>query len=97
MKDLKVFIYKILNKKPGRRFLFSYIKINRKIRHNLILKILCSIFGAVFLLLGILMLFLPGPGLLLILLGIVLLCVSSIKIAYFVDRLEHNINRYFKS
>lgn len=93
MKDLKILIYKILNKRPGRRFLYSYIKINRKIRHNLFLKILFSIVGALFILLGFLMLFLPGPGILFMLFGIILLCVSSRKVAYFVDRLEHNIRK----
>jgi hypothetical protein len=96
MNELKLFVYKILHKKPGRRFLFSYSRINRYIRHNLLLKILFSLFGIIFLMLGFLMLFLPGPGLLFMLLGIVMLCVSSRQIAYYVDRLEHNINLYFK-
>lgn len=91
---LKKFIYKVFSKKPGRRFLYASSKINHYICHNLILKIVITILGVIFLGLGFLMLFLPGPGLLFILLGVISVAVSSRKVAYAIDKLEQKINFY---
>jgi hypothetical protein len=79
---------KILDKKAGKRFSFAYTKINRYINNNFLVKIIFFALGICFICLGFLLLFMPGPGLLFILAGSTLLCVSSKKIALLLDKLE---------
>ena len=95
MNKLKKTIYTIFNKKPGRRFLFAYRATNRYISDSPILKLITLLFGIVILLAGLVFLIIPGPGIIFILLGSVLLCMVSRRIATGLDKLEKNINSYF--
>lgn len=87
-KIVKKLLLEILSKKSGRRFFFAYLKINRLINRNLMVKILFFVTGLVFFLLGVVMLFMPGPGVLFLIVGGLLLCVVSKKIARFFDIVE---------
>lgn len=87
-------IVKFIKHTPGKRFQHYYQLINRKINHNIYLKVLFSIIGSIFFLLGVIMLFTPGPGLLFILLGILLLCLISHRLSIFFDRQEEKIARW---
>lgn len=91
MKKFSDLLIKAFQKKPGRRFLYSYIKINHLISENLLVKIIFSIIGIFVTIIGIALLFLPGPGILFLLLGALLLSVSSRKVAFSLDKLEHKI------
>ena len=82
---------KIATKKAGQSFLYAYSKINDYINNNIFIKIILFIVGLCLILIGIMLLFIPGPGLLLLLIGSLLLCVSSKKIAIFLDKLENRL------
>jgi hypothetical protein len=88
MKHFKQIFKDIAAKKSGRRFFYAYLKLNQFIEHSLIFKILLIFFGILFLLLGLVMLITPGPGLLFLLIGGVLLCAISKRVAKFIDGLE---------
>lgn len=86
--QLTYILTNILNKKPGRRFIFAYSKLNKYISGNLFVRIVVFLLGLLLTSVGLVMLFLPGPGLLFILIGIILLCTGSRRIAGLLDKLE---------
>ena len=93
---LKKHVIRFLHYAPGKRFEHYYFLINRRINHNIYFKIIFTVMGILFLLVGFVLLFMPGPGLLFILLGAVLLCLSSRRIAAYLDRLEEKIRLWKK-
>lgn len=84
-------IARVLDKKPGQRFLYAYTKLNNYFNKNLIYKVSFIILGIILLLLGLILLLTPGPGLILIILGAMLLCATSKKIAKKFDHFEKKI------
>ena len=95
---LKKITKRFLARPAGRRFLYAYLAINKLINRNVLLKFAFFIVGLFSLLLGVIMLVTPGPGLLFIFIGGLLLCVISKKIANFFDQLEisgHELKRKY--
>lgn len=92
-KKSKHLFYEFFKKKPGRRFLHLYSKVNHSINENIFIRIILFALGLGFVLIGIVLLFIPGPGILTILVGAALLCVISKKIAFFFDKLEKKIRQ----
>src|SRR3990167_9200033 len=90
MKRLKKLTKRFLSRNSGRRFVYAYLAVNKLINRNMIIRFVLFFLGLFFLLLGIIMLVTPGPGLVMIFIGGLLLCVISRKIAHFFDRLEIN-------
>lgn len=90
---LKKHFIRFLKHAPGRRFQHYYHLINRRINHNVYLKIIFSLVGTIAFLIGFILLFIPGPGFPFLIVGILLLCLSSSKLAAFFDRLEEKIRR----
>lgn len=60
------------------------------INHNIFMKSFLFTIGIILFFLGVIMLFIPGPGLLFILAGSFLLCIVSKHIANFLDKMELN-------
>jgi len=95
-KKTKSLLYRIITKPSGRRFLYAYSKINQSINHSIFLKISLSVIGIGLVFIGIISLFTPGPGILLILIGGALLSVVSKRIAILLDRLEKRVKALYK-
>ena len=95
MNKFKKFIYTLFNKKPGRRFLLAYRATNHYVSDNLIIKIGIMLAGIFSVFIGFIFFFIPGPGIIFVLMGLVLLCATSKRIATSLDNLEKNINDYF--
>jgi len=87
-KTIKNIFYNILNKAPGRRFTYAYLVINKYINKNAFFRFFSFFLGICLILLSIILMFTPGPGILFFLLGVALLCVSSKKIALLFDQAE---------
>lgn len=79
---------RFLARPSGRRFIYAYIAVNKVVNQNIFIKFFLSLIGFVFLMIGFIMLFTPGPGVLFIFLGGIFLCAISKKIAHFFDHLE---------
>ena len=90
---IKKIINRFMARPSGRRFLYAYLVINKIINSNILVRFLLFVLGFIFLLVGVVMIFTPGPGVLFIFLGGLFLCVISKKIAYFFDHLEVNSMR----
>jgi UPF0716 family protein affecting phage T7 exclusion len=76
----------LLQGTPGRRF--SALHRLRRQRRGRVLKTLTMLGGALLVLVGVLLLPTPGPGLLTLLLGVGLIASESLAIARALDRLE---------
>ncbi|OGT26616.1 MAG: hypothetical protein A3I77_07220 [Gammaproteobacteria bacterium RIFCSPLOWO2_02_FULL_42_14] len=85
---------KFLKHQPGQRFQHYYHLINRKINHNIYMKVVLCAIGVISFLIGIVLLFIPGPGLLFILIGIILFCLISHRFSLFLDRTEEKIRHW---
>ncbi len=89
---IKKRVRKFIKKKPGERFHYLhrlFNKIERKLSHTL----LRHIIGLMLIIAGILMLVLPGPGILTILTGLALIGLGSRTFAVFLDRLELKLRK----
>jgi len=75
--------------------LLAYRATNHYISDNVIIKLSIIIAGLFFILVGFIFFFIPGPGIIFVLMGLVLLCATSRRIATSLDNLEKNINDYF--
>lgn len=89
--------------KPDHRFkrfrkLHKHFK--EKYGKSATIRIVAILIGIIFLLIGFILLFIPGPGLLFLILGIGLISLSSIKFARFLDKIELYLyklyRKYFK-
>ena len=94
---LKKIINNIRKQRPGKRFHYIYCYVNSWINENIIIKIILVIIGVFLVLAGIILLFIPGPGLLFILIALMLFCVSSSHVAHWLDKIEKKIHNHEKS
>ncbi|MGB0132508.1 PGPGW domain-containing protein [Dokdonella sp.] len=78
--------------RAGRRFQTRY-RLRRSSRNGPLRKVLISGLGALVMLAGVAMLVLPGPGLLAILIGAVLVAEESLFAARLLDRIDVWISR----
>lgn len=93
---LKKHFIRFLKREPGKRFQHYYHLINRRINHNIYIKIILIVIALISFLIGFILLFIPGPGLLFILISAALLCLSSRRLAAFFDHLEEKMRRWKK-
>jgi predicted PurR-regulated permease PerM len=93
-KNLKKHFIRFLKHHPGKRFQHYYHLINRRINHNIYIKILLTIIALISFLIGFVLLFMPGPGMLFILVSAILFCLISHRLAVFFDRLEEKIRQW---
>lgn len=76
------------------RKLHHYFK--RKYGKSTTVRLIAIFIGIFFILIGIILLFIPGPGLLFLILGIGLISLSSIKLARFLDKIEFRLHQLYK-
>src|ERR1051325_5724853 len=79
---------------PGERFQRVY-RHRRKSAHGIARKTLSIVVGIVVILAGVVLLFIPGPGLLMILIGAVLIARQSLVAARILDRTELQLRKIF--
>jgi hypothetical protein len=87
-KKLKDTLQKAKEKPSGHRFQYAYKAIHKDINKKPWLKIGLILLGIFSILSGIILLFIPGPGLLFILIGLICWAILSKKIAKFLDKSE---------
>lgn len=93
---LKKHFIRFLKHAPGKRFRHYYHLINRRINHNVYVKAVLMMIGMISFFIGFILLFIPGPGLLFILISAILFCLSSKKLAEFFDHFEEKIRAWKK-
>jgi hypothetical protein len=96
-RKIKDTIQKVKDKPSGHRFQYAYKVIHKDINQKPWLKIGLILLGIFSILMGIILLFIPGPGLLFILIGLICWAILSKKIAKFLDKSEGYILNRFKS
>lgn len=74
-----------LKRKSGRKFRYLYRQLRGE-RYLIRISVVCL--GILFLLIGLVMIITPGPGLVFILLGLGCMTVISSRLAFWLDRLE---------
>ncbi|PIZ04466.1 MAG: hypothetical protein COY58_04115 [Gammaproteobacteria bacterium CG_4_10_14_0_8_um_filter_38_16] len=92
---LKKHVIRFLKQAPGKRFQHYYHLINRRINHNVYIKVILIVVGLISFLIGFVLLFMPGPGMLFILMSAVLFCLSSRRLAKFFDKTEEKIRQWY--
>ena len=92
--SLKKHLLRFLKRAPGKRFQHYYHLINRRINHNIYIKTVFVLIGIISLLIGIVLLFMPGPGTLFLLLSALLFCLSSKSIAQWLDQFEEKVRAW---
>ena len=86
-----------MNKKvEKKRFSEWHLYFKEKYGKSYLLNVIAFILGFVFILSGLILLFLPGPGLLFIIVGISMVSIVSKKIAVYFDEVEANMKSFFK-
>jgi hypothetical protein len=91
LKRLKRAVQNIRNKPIGRRFLYGYFLLNHHNNPCFLYKIMLVILSVSSIVIGVVLLFIPGPGILFILLGFVFMGMLSKNIAKFLDKCEVKI------
>ena len=86
---------KIASKPSGSRFRFAYRAMKETVHQHWLIKIILILFGLFVILCGLLMLVLPGPGLLVLALGIALFSLLSYKLAKHLDRIEKALYQFY--
>jgi predicted Kef-type K+ transport protein len=89
--SLKEFFKKALQKKRKHRFLSMYQHFHHYLSENLLIKLSLAFLGSILLGVGIILLFIPGPGILFILLGAGLFCIISKKMVQLMDIVEKKL------
>ncbi len=91
IKQAKKIIQTIRDKPIGCRFLYGYLWLNHHSNQRVLYKIMLITLSILFIIIGIILLFIPGPGMLFIFIGVVLLAMTSKKMAKFLDACEIKI------
>jgi Putative transmembrane protein (PGPGW) len=92
---VKKLIERLINRKPGRRFLYLHRLSNAYFKNKSgFYVLLAMIIASIFIMLGFIMLFLPGPGLLFIFLGMTPVLYLSKNFAKKLDSLEQFIHEF---
>lgn len=78
------------------RFKNAHHKMRERLGDSHIVKVILAAIGAVFVLLGFIMLFIPGPGILFIIIGFIFLSALSHRLAHYFDSLEKRIIHWLK-
>ncbi|MDP1573582.1 MAG: hypothetical protein Q8L78_01415 [Coxiellaceae bacterium] len=91
---LKKHLLKFLRYPSGMRFQAAHVVINRFIRRNIFIKIGLLCVAVVLFLIGVILLFIPGPGILFILTSLMIFSVFSKRLAVVLDRFEVRIRQW---
>lgn len=84
----------MMNDQDKQRFEKLHDRFKQKFGTGHIVKMLALILGILFFLVGVILLFLPGPGLLFIILGLGMMSLLSKKMAHNLDELELKIRTW---
>lgn len=93
---IKKISQRLQRKKSGERFYHGHRLVNRLIRNYTWIKVALFFAGVFLFLLGFVMLFTPGPGLLLIFLGLLCFSLFSQRLARWFDVLENKVRAWRK-
>lgn len=92
-RSLYTILKSTLTRKSGRKFRYLYRELRQ---HHYLIRLSFVCVGVLFLLLGIIMIVTPGPGIVFIILGLGLIATFSSKLAHGLDRLEVYLLRVIK-
>lgn len=81
--------------KKRKRFSSLYWYFKKTYGQGFWVQLTALFFGVLFLLIGFILLFIPGPGALFIIIGLAMLSLLSKRMAKILDKTEHRIWRYF--
>lgn len=93
--SLSSFLKKIAAQKSGRRFRFAYRAMKNTIQRHWLIKVVLVLFSLFVILCGLLLLVLPGPGLLVLIFGVALFSLLSYGLAKNLDRIEKTLYQFY--
>ncbi|OGT47276.1 MAG: hypothetical protein A3F17_08445 [Gammaproteobacteria bacterium RIFCSPHIGHO2_12_FULL_41_15] len=93
---LKDDIKKIMQQKSGRRFRYAHLYLKKRWGNHFVLKLILGLLSILSILIGLILLFIPGPGLLFIAIGFMFIAVISFSVAHWLDKLEMFIRKKYK-